>query len=443
MADMTTKILAVELKADDAVNGIIKLNDAISKNNQQIKDNSALIKQNNKAIADGTGDVMKLTAQNQVLAKSNVELTAKTKVLKDERRLLEKETRNEIKAETEENGSLRQLRAALSQATQEFDKLSRAERNNGAEGKRLKTEINTLTNEIKAAEFETQRYYRNVGNYQASILSAIGLNNQFATSIITIASSGKGVQGAFMAMSAGVKAFGRSCLALMTNPAFLAIAGIAGAGMAFKWFYDYNQGVAEATRLTREFTHLAGDDLENLRISIQATANTYGKEYKETLEGVDVLMSHFHLSAQEAMDVINGGFQAGADLNGDMLQKIQQYAPAFHDAGLSAEELVVLIQKTRSGIFSQQGLDAIRMGSARIREMSSTTRQALQRIGIDTDDMLAKLRSGQMKTFEALQIVSQHLKAMPNDAQEVGEVMTAVFGRQGKFAAQEMIEGFS
>lgn len=443
MADMTTKILAVELKADDAVNGIIKLNDAISKNNQQIKDNSALIKQNNKAIADGTGDVMKLTAQNQVLAKSNVELTAKTKVLKDERRLLEKETRNEIKAETEEKGSLRALQAELSNLTLKFNKLGQAERENGVEGKKLKTQINAITNEIKAAEFETQRYYRNVGNYQASILSAIGLNNQFATSIITIAGSGKGVQGAFMAMSAGVKAFGRSCLALMTNPAFLAIAGIAGAGMAFKWFYDYNQGVAEATRLTREFTHLAGDDLENLRISIQATANTYGKEYKETLEGVDVLMSHFHLSAQEAMDVINGGFQAGADLNGDMLQKIQQYAPAFHDAGLSASELVVLIQKTRSGIFSQQGLDAIRMGSARIREMSSTTRQALQRIGIDTDDMLAKLRSGQMKTFEALQIVSQHLKAMPNDAQEVGEVMTAVFGRQGKFAAQEMIEGFS
>ena len=43
-------------------------------------------------------------------------------------------------------------------------------------------------------------------------------------------------------------------MALMTNPVFLAIAGIAGVGMAFKWFYDYNEGLAEATRLTREFT---------------------------------------------------------------------------------------------------------------------------------------------------------------------------------------------
>ena len=426
MADNVEKILSVKFDAQQAVRGMMQLNEQIQLNEQLMK---------------------QMAAEGKKGSQAYVELERNTKAVKVQKRELGQAMQNEIRQQDTLDGSLKQLRAELSNLTKQYDSLSRAERENGKVGKDLKKQINDVTNEIKAAEEGTQRYYRNVGNYQNAILGALGINNQFANSLVTIASSGKGVQGAFMAMSAGVKAFGRSCLALMTNPAFLAIAGIAGAGMAFrmafKWFYDYNQGVAEATRLTREFTHLAGEDLESLRISIQATANTYGKEYKETLEGVDILMSHFHLSAREAMDVINGGFQAGADLNGDMLQKIQQYAPAFHDAGLSAEELVVLIQKTRSGIFSQQGLDAIRMGSARIREMSSTTRQALQRIGIDTDDMLAKLRSGEMKTFEALQIVSQHLKAMPNDAQEVGEVMTAVFGRQGKFAAQEMIEGFS
>ena len=36
MADMTTKILTVDLNADAAINGIINLNDAIGKNTQQI-----------------------------------------------------------------------------------------------------------------------------------------------------------------------------------------------------------------------------------------------------------------------------------------------------------------------------------------------------------------------------------------------------------------------
>ena len=43
---------------------------------------------------------------------------------------------------------------------------------------------------------------------------------------------------------------------LLTNPVFLALAGIVGAGMAFKWFYDYNKGLVEATKLTKQFTGL-------------------------------------------------------------------------------------------------------------------------------------------------------------------------------------------
>ena len=447
MADMTTKILTVELKADAAVNGIINLNNAIAKNTDQMKANAAQIKQNNAEIEKGTGDVMKLTAQNQVLAQSNVELSAKTKVLKDERRLLEKETRNEIKTQTEEEGSLRQLRAALSQATQEFDKLSRAERENGTRGKELKADINRLTTEIKDAEFATQRYYRNVGNYQNAILNAIGMNGRFGQSIMNItnitSSSTTTISQSFSAMGGSIKAFGASLMGLLTNPVFLAIAGIAGAGMAFKWFYDYNEGLAEATRLTREFTGYAGDDLVAMRNKIQATADVMGKDFKETLQSADAVMANFHVNGEEAMDIINKGFAAGADVNGDFLAKVQQLAPTFHDAGIKADEMVAIIAQTRSGIFTDQGLEAIKQGSARIREMSGNTKQALQGIGIDVAAMQEKMRNGTMSTFDAVKQVSAQLKTLPNDSQEVGEVMSAVFGRQGKFASQEMIESLA
>ena len=141
MADMTTKILTVELKAQDAVNGIINLNNAIAKNTDQMKANSAQIKQNNEDIKNRTGDVMRLTAQNQQLAKANVELASKTKILKDERKVLQKETQNEIKMQVQEEGSLKALRAELSRATQEFDKLSRKERETGEQGKFLQQKI--------------------------------------------------------------------------------------------------------------------------------------------------------------------------------------------------------------------------------------------------------------------------------------------------------------
>lgn len=425
MADSTgkvQKILEVKLNANPAIMGIMELN-------KQIEANQASMKKMAEATGKNTDSYVKLEQQ--------------TKALTAEKRVLQKEVQNEYKVQTEQNGSLKALRAELSKVTQEYDALSRAERNNGAEGKRLSKQINDLTKEIKDAEFATQRYYRNVGNYEQSILNAIGLNGRFGTSIMNITNVSGGVQGAFTAMGQSAKAFGATLMGLMSNPVFLAIAGIVGVGMAFKWFYDYNEGLAEATRLTREFTGYSGDELLAMRNSIQATADVMGKDFKETLQTADTLMANFHITGEQAMDVINKGFASGADVNGDMLQKLQQYAPTFHDAGIEADQMVAIISQTKSGIFTDQGLDAIKMGSTRIREMSTSTKQALQGIGIDADAMSKKLAEGTMGTFDALKQVSAQLKTMPNDSQQVGEVMSAVFGRQGKFASQEMIESLA
>lgn len=440
---MTTKILTVELRAQDAVNGIINLNNAIDKNTQQMKANSAQIKQNNEDIKNRTGDVMRLTAQNQQLAKANVELASKTKILKDERRVLQKETQNEIKMQVQEEGSLKALRAELSRATQEFDKLSRKERETGEQGKFLQQKINLLTTEIKDAEFATQRYYRNVGNYQNAIMNALGMNGRFGQSIMAITGMQSGFTSSLSSMASSVKAFGASLMALLTNPVFLAIAGIAGVGMAFKWFYDYNEGLAEATRLTREFTGYVGDDLLAMRNSIQATAEVMDKEFVDVLKTADSLMQNFKIDGETAMNIINQGFAAGGDLNGDMLDKIQRLAPAFKNAGMSAEQLVALITQTRSGIFTDQGLDAIAMGTSRIRQFSDNMKKALQGIGIDAEEMGRKLRTGEMSPFAALTEISAKLKELSPNTQEYGEVINAVFGKAGKTLSTEVVQGLA
>ena len=422
MADQIEKIISVKFDSQQAIRGMAQLNSEIETNSNRLKQMADEGKKGTKAYA---------------------ELEAQTKGLRKQKQDLGQVIQNEIKTQNSLDGSLRQLRAELSNLTKQYDSLGRAEREIGAEGAELRQKINAVTNEIKRAEESTQRYYRNVGNYKNAILDAVGAHTMFGSSLSNLANIEGGFKGAMAAMGSSVKAFGASLMALLSNPVFLAIAGIAGVGMAFKWWYDYNEGLAEATRLTREFTGYAGDDLIAMRNSIKATSDVMGKDFKDTLATADTLMANFHITGEQAMDIINKGFASGADLNGDMLAKIQQLSPTFHDAGIAADEMVAIIQQTRSGIFTDQGLEAIRMGSARIREMSTTTKQALQGIGIDVDAMQAKLRDGSMSTFDAIKQVSAQLKTLPDNAQEVGEVMTAVFGRQGKFASQEMIESLA
>lgn len=426
MADNVQKVISVEIEAGQAIKGIAQLNQLIKTEREEMK---------------------KLTAENKKGSEEYALAEKKVQELSRAKRQLQREVQAEVKLEREQTGSLNQLRNQLSDLTKKYDNLSESERKFGAEGKRLSKQINEVTNKLNTAEQATQRYYRNVGNYENAILNAIGMNGRFGQSIMNITNitslSTTTISQSFSAMGGSIKAFGATLMGLLSNPVFLALAGIAGVGMAFKWFYDYNEGLAEATRLTREFTGYAGDDLIAMRNKVQATADVMGKDFNDTLKTADALMANFHISGGEAMDIINKGFASGADLNGDMLQKMQQLAPTFHDAGIAADEMVAIIQQTRSGIFTDQGLEAIRQGSARIREMSSSTRQALQGIGIDVDQMQAKLRDGSMTTFDAIKQVSAQLKTLPDNAQEVGEVMTAVFGRQGKFASQEMIESLA
>ena len=80
---------------------------------------------------------------------------------------LNKEIKDSSKAVKEEEGSLNQLRAKLSELTKQYDALGRAERES-AKGHELKDKINAITTELKKAEEETQRFYRNVGNYKSA-----------------------------------------------------------------------------------------------------------------------------------------------------------------------------------------------------------------------------------------------------------------------------------
>lgn len=145
------QIFRVEIQADAAIKTLTGYNNAIDTTKAQMDALKAANKQ-------GTEEFAKLS---QVLATQ-----------KRERNELQKVIQNDVKLQREEATSLKGLRAQLSNLTKQYDELSATERN-GAKGDELRNHINKITTELKAAEEETQRYYRNVGNYENSIKSAL------------------------------------------------------------------------------------------------------------------------------------------------------------------------------------------------------------------------------------------------------------------------------
>ena len=150
MTDTTTKVLEVVVDNNKAITSISEYNRLIDEQKQKQRDLAEAFKSGAMSEAD----------YYKAIAKSKEEVKAYSRSMQE----LSKEVQNNIKDAQEQEGSLRGLRAQLSNLTKEFDALSRAERN-GEAGRAKMEEINRITTELKQAEEETQRFYRNVGNY--------------------------------------------------------------------------------------------------------------------------------------------------------------------------------------------------------------------------------------------------------------------------------------
>lgn len=127
--------------------------------------------------------------QGKITLQEYTEATTKNKIqqkqAEDAVRAMEKTLRNEVTAEKAGVDSLKGMRAELSNLTAQFDSMSAAKRKSLA-GAELQAKINLTTNKIKEAETATQRFYRNVGNYQSAVAGIQKIGGAFKGLLNTI-----------------------------------------------------------------------------------------------------------------------------------------------------------------------------------------------------------------------------------------------------------------
>ena len=425
------QILDIKVKYEDAIYGIIRYKEKIDQLKASIKD----LQQQEK---DKTITTNEMKVQTEAI-------NATIKEYQYNVRALQKEIQNNVRTENEQEGSLKQLRAQLSNATKKYDEMAKAERE-GAKGQELAKHINEITEKLKLAEEETQRYYRNVGNYYNSMMQAaddlqgtefFGMDIVNDTGIGKVMEMGKSVED----LKVKFGALKNTALSLLKNPYFLAMAGVAGVGMAFKWWYDYNKGLMEATRLTKQFTGLTGDEMKSVRNEVLAVSNAFGLEFTETMQSANTMSKAFGISVSESLKIMQDGLVSGANANGEFLDTIKEYPRYFKEAGLSAEEMVAIsTQATKEGIFSDKGLDTIKEGNLRLREMTTATAAALDGIGISSKQVQTELQNGSKTTFQVMQDVANKLKELPQSSAAVGSAIANIFGGPGEDAGLAYIE---
>ncbi len=505
--DVTTKILQIQVDYGDAVKKIAEYQAQID----QVRKQQKGLKEDLK-----DGRISQEEYQRSIQA-GNLAMSQ----MKDAMNTVSKAVKNQLKSQAEQEGSLVQLRAEISNLNAEYDRLSRAERES-AKGDELKDKINRLTTELKSAEEGTQRFYRNVGNYKSALLGAgvsttslcdalskeaksaeeaekanevlkkavaaidpssvgasesialltkkieenekvikehadsvaesqsrseglvdtlshlTGVNLNFGNSLNNLSknSAGSVMEG----LNVKAKALWSTLTGLLANPVVLTFLGIAGVGMAVKWWYDYNKGLEEASRLTSQLTGLSGDEMKAFRNEVQGVADTFGVDFQEVLESANTLSQQFGISVQEALGYVKDGFVSGANATGQFTDIVKEYPAYFKEAGLSASQFIsITAQSSKMGIVSDKAVDTIKEANIRLREMSTATSEALDGIGISSAEMQKKLQDGSMTTFEAMQQVSAKLNEMADNSPATAAAISDIFGGPGEDAGLQYL----
>ncbi|MDA3799791.1 MAG: phage tail tape measure protein [Kiritimatiellae bacterium] len=266
---------------------------------------------------------------------------------------------------------------------------------NSKQVRRLTKEQQKLDRQLKKVDASVGQHTRNVGNYKSAWG---GVKNAIV-----------GAAGFMGAMSLATRAIGKI-------------------GTELKKSSKIQDKLRQQYRLT-------GKELENIAAQVQVISNVYEKDYNEVISAANSISKEFGITAEESLNIINEGFEKGADNSGEFLSMLKEYPAQLKSVGLNADQsIAIMTQSVKEGIFSDKGVDAIKEAGIRLRELTPATREALDQIGLSSREIEQSLRDGSKSLFDVIQEVSQRLKQLPPESREVGTALADIFGGAGEDA---------
>ena len=162
------------------------------------------------------------------------------------------------------------------------------------------------------------------------------------------------------------------------------------------------------------------DDLDNASLATVtknaiALEDVFGFDIMESMRGVNSLMDQFGITSDQAFNLIVQGAQKGLNQNDDLLDIINEYSVQFKNAGYSADDMFnMLANGAKSGTWSIDKLgDAVK--EYNIRWNDGTAAEALEKLGLNADEMAEKVEGGAESSGKAMQQVMAALMCVEDE----------------------------
>lgn len=434
MADKTEKILDIKVNYNKAIKAIAEY---------QTKIDAAREAEGNlkKQLKDGS---ISRQQYNEEMAASKAYISD----CNDSIRIITKTMQNQIKQEKEQEGSLRSLRAELSNLTAEYDALSEADRENAEIGGVLKDRINEVTDALKGAEEETQRYYRNVGNYKEAIIEAADANipfvqqiNEMVTSLSGVGNYLKGIKGEFASVTASTVGWTRVLKLLRVALVSTGIGALVVAlGSLVSYFAKTQKGIELANKLMASLGATVNVLVDRVSKFGSVLVNLFsgnfqqaGEDAKAVFKGIGDEIVEETKRAWELADVLNEIDKREVMLSMSRAAnraEIEKLKKAADDTTLSTEERIKAAEKAakieQDDLKIQTKLAEARLAnSLGFTKMNDEVRKLIEQIkqgDITADEVISKLGLSE-STIDDLREFSEQYVALQ-------ELQEDSYGRQ-------------
>ena len=407
------------------------------------KDLSKQLKATEKAINEATaaGDTEQVAKLTEQYTKLRAEQLAAAQAGNELRKGIREQQKSFKNLEFAE-GSYRALNAQLGKLRNAYKELSAEEIKTGRISQetadklglatrdvaKLTTEISKLDTELKETDASLGQFQRNVGNYPTSINAAL-----------------QGVVPGFSELQEGIEQTGNiaSKTGKLIARSFLILGVVQQVG---EWALALKELTGDFSKLRGELeatSKTSGEELDKISVQTSALATTFSNDANEITQAANAAAKTFGGSFGDALAGLENGFLRNADLSGDFLDKVKEYAPQFKAAGLGFEDLInTIVQEVDAGIFSDKGVDTVKEFGLRIREQTTATSDALSDAfgKTFTDKIFKGINDGTVTTGQALEQISEKIKNTEIPTKQLQAVITDVFGGAGEDAGIDFIK---
>lgn len=199
------------------------------------------------------------------------------------------------------------------------------------------------------------------------------------------------------------------------------------------WKNAFGESLEEVTDNLSIVRQNLGDlnnaDLQKVLEGAYTLKDAFGAEINESTRTASVLMKNFGVDSETAFDLMTTGFQRGGNFSDELLDTMREYSPQFKAMGYTAEEFTaILIAGAEAGAFNLDKIgDAAKENFLRIGDGSKTSRDALEGLGLDFNQIEKDIAAGGDTANSAFTAVSAALAGVESDS-ERSQAAIALFG---------------